>query len=225
MLVTSRVRGVSIVNISRQEKAAATRRRMVGAAYDLFCEFGYGATTMATIAERAGVAVQTLYFTFHTKDELLQEVHKRAVLGDEPGPPNQQSWFIEVVAEPDAQRAISLVVEAMSAILARVAPMLPVFHAVAAHEAGSVFREGEDRRRRGMRDLAEVILSKPGTSGTTSAIEVADILCVLLGPETYRAFVLDLGWSLPAWRRWTNNALIHDLCEPTSGSALTVGTG
>jgi AcrR family transcriptional regulator len=215
---------MSVVNTARQEKAAATRRRMVGAAYDLFCEFGYGATTMAAIAERAGVAVQTLYFTFHTKDELLQEAHKRAVPGDDPRPPNQQNWFIEVVAEPDAQRAISLVVEAMSAILARVAPMLPVFHAVATHEAGAVFREGGDRRRRGMRDLAEVILCKPGTSGTTSAGEAADILCVLLGPETYRSFVLDLGWSPEAWIHWTNNALIRDLCRTSDRQRLDAST-
>lgn len=200
------------VNTSRQEKAAATRRRMLGAAYDLFCEFGYRAATMAAIAKRAGVAVQTLYFTFHTKDQLLQAVHERAVLGDDPRPPTQQSWFIQAAAEPDPQRAISLAVEATSAILARVAPMLPVFHAVAADAAGAVFRRGEDHRRRGMRDLAELIMGKAGTSGSTSVGEAADLFYVLLGPETYRAFVLDLKWPPEAWIRWTNNALVHDLC-------------
>lgn len=203
---------MNVVNTSRQEKAAATRRRMVGAAYELFCEFGFRATTMAAIAERAGVAVQTLYFTFHTKDELLQAVHKRAVLGDDSRPPAQQTLFVEAVAEPDAERAISLIVEATAAILARVAPMLPVFHAVAADAAGEVFQRGEDRRRRGMRDLAELILGKAGTSGTTSAGEAADLLYVLLGPETYRSFVLDLGWPPEAWIRWTKNALVRDLC-------------
>ena len=62
----------AVKKISRQERAATTRRRMLDAAYDLFCEQGFRATTMDAIAQRAGVAVQTLYFTFHTKDALLQ---------------------------------------------------------------------------------------------------------------------------------------------------------
>jgi AcrR family transcriptional regulator len=212
-MITSRVVGVDVVNTSRGERAAATRRRMVSAAYGMFCEFGYRATTMAAIAERAGVAVQTLYFTFHTKDELLQEVHKGAVFGEESRAPTEQSWFAEVAAEVDAQRAISSVVEASSAILGRVAPMLPVFHAAAGDAAGAVFRRGEDRRRRHLRELADLILSKEGTSGRVSVDEAADLFYVLLGPETYRSFVLDLGWSTQAWTHWTTNALIRDLCE------------
>jgi AcrR family transcriptional regulator len=186
---------------------------MIDAAYEMFGELGYRATTMAAIAERAGVAVQTLYFTFHTKDELLQEVHKSAVFGEDSRPPKQQRWFAEVAAEVDAQRAISLAVEASASILGRVALMLPVFHAAAADAAGAVFRRGEDRRRRDMRELSELILTKKGTSRSIGADEAADLLHVLLGPETYRSFVLDLGWSPEAWIRWTSNALIRDLCE------------
>lgn len=208
---------MDVVKVSRQEKAANTRRRMVDAAYDLFCESGYRATTMAAIAERAGVAVQTLYFTFHTKDALLQEVHKHTVLGDDPTPLTRQSWFIEAVAESDAKRTIALVVEAVSVILGRVAPMLPVFHAVAGDSAGAVFLNGEDRRRRGMRDLAEIIVSKAAASENVGADEAGDVLYVLLGPETYRSFVLDLGWTPEAWVRWTAKALVRDLCETCDG--------
>ena len=66
---------------------------MLAAAYDLFCELGFRAATMDAIAERAGVAVQTLYFTFHTKDELVQAVHEWTVLGDDPVAPPLQSWY------------------------------------------------------------------------------------------------------------------------------------
>jgi len=161
--------------------------------------------------------VQTLYFTFHTKDELLQEVHKRAVLGDDLRSPTEQNWFIEAAAEPDVKRAISLVVEATSVILGRVAPMLPVFHAVAADAAGAVFRKGEDRRRRDLRNLAELILGKAGTSERVRVDEAADLFFVLLGPETYRSFVLELGWTPQAWVHWTTKALVHDLCGTCDG--------
>ena len=47
---------------------------------------------MAEVAERAAVAVQTLYFTFHTKGALLGEVFERAVLGPGELPPPLQPW-------------------------------------------------------------------------------------------------------------------------------------
>ena len=40
--------------MTRQEKAAATRRRILMAAQELFAEHGYAATTMQAIADRAG---------------------------------------------------------------------------------------------------------------------------------------------------------------------------
>ena len=64
---------------TRRDRARATRLRITRAAYDLFCERGYTATTMAEIAESAGVAVQTVYFAFHTKSELLSRTYDFAV--------------------------------------------------------------------------------------------------------------------------------------------------
>ena len=90
MIDSSTLGGVGAVKTSRGDKAAATRRRILDAAYDLFCVAGYPATTMAAIGERAGVAVQTVYFTFRTKDALLQAVHNRTVLGRDEIPPPQQ---------------------------------------------------------------------------------------------------------------------------------------
>ena len=59
--------------ISRAERTLATRRRMVLAAYDLFCANGYLGTTITAIAKEAGVAVPTVYYTFGTKAALLDE--------------------------------------------------------------------------------------------------------------------------------------------------------
>ena len=51
--------------LSRRQRAEATHWRIVKAAYTLFCEQGYAGTTMAQIAQAAGVAVQTVYFVSH----------------------------------------------------------------------------------------------------------------------------------------------------------------
>src|SRR4029079_4565169 len=73
----------SVVKITRRERAKATRRRIAVAALARFSQHGYAATTMATIAHDAGVAVQTVYFTFHTKAELL--IAALTIAGGGPG--------------------------------------------------------------------------------------------------------------------------------------------
>jgi AcrR family transcriptional regulator len=195
----------------RQAKAAATRRRMLVAAYDSFCEEGFRATTMDRIAERAEVAVQTLYFTFHTKDQLLQEVHNWTVLGDDPTPPPQQPWYLAAIDEPDARRSLGLIVAGVVVIEARVAPMLPVFHAVSADPAGEIFRHADALRREGMEGIVDVLVTKaPLRTGMTKRRAV-DLLHILMGPESYRSFVLECGWTPKQWTTWVTATLSHDL--------------
>ena len=66
---------------TRTDRALVTRRRMVRAAYDLFCERGYLGTTISEVARLAGVAVPTIYYTFGTKAVLLEESLGAAILG------------------------------------------------------------------------------------------------------------------------------------------------
>ena len=56
----------------RKERAADTRRRIAAAALELFTEHGFGGTTVAAIAERAGVSAQTVYATFGSKGAILR---------------------------------------------------------------------------------------------------------------------------------------------------------
>jgi len=203
---------VESVKPSRGDKAAATRRRIVEAAYESFCEVGFRGTTMAGIAERAGVAVQTVYFTFHTKDELLQAVHDQTVLGPDQVPPPQRDWYRAAVAERDPAAAIAHVVRGVGAILARVAPLLPVWPSVAGEPAGELFQRSEDLRRREMRNLAVTVLLPKGKRRPGLTIDQAgDVLTVLLGPPTYRTYVLELGWSPKTWATWTTDTLTRAL--------------
>ena len=79
---------------------------------------------MADIAEAAGVAVQTVYFVFHTKTEVLNSAYGLAVIGEaEPAVPQEQPWYRQALAEPEIATAVKLVVEGLSEILRRVAPL------------------------------------------------------------------------------------------------------
>jgi len=59
-----------------EELLAPTRVRLLLAAQELIEEGGYGAASVAAIAERAGVAAGTLYRHFSSKEELFVELFR-----------------------------------------------------------------------------------------------------------------------------------------------------
>lgn len=63
-----------MVALTRQQKADETRRRLFLAAVQLFTQAGYHATTVETIAARAGVAKGTFFVHFPTKDAVILEL-------------------------------------------------------------------------------------------------------------------------------------------------------
>ena len=90
----------------RADKARANRHRMRAAALALFTERGYAATSMQAIADAAGMAVQTLYFTFGTKRALLSEILDIAVAGDEePVPTLERPGVLAAIDDPDPEQS------------------------------------------------------------------------------------------------------------------------
>jgi AcrR family transcriptional regulator len=74
--------------VSRQREAGEatrreTRRQVLVAARQEFAERGYSAATVNRIAERANVAVQTLYSSWGSKRALLRGVMETSITGDD----------------------------------------------------------------------------------------------------------------------------------------------
>ena len=68
----SKHRGVDAKPLGRREKRKIeTRRALLEAAYRLFTERGYEATTMDDVADAAGVSRRTAFRYFPTKDQLV----------------------------------------------------------------------------------------------------------------------------------------------------------
>lgn len=79
---------VPVRRMSRQREAGEatrkeTRRQVLVAARMEFAERGYSAATVTRIAERANVAVQTLYSSWGSKRALLRGVMETAITGDD----------------------------------------------------------------------------------------------------------------------------------------------
>jgi len=63
-----------LMTLDTLSKGKRTRQAIEEAAYELFLEQGYSATSMRQIAERAGVALGGIYNHFAGKDEIFQEL-------------------------------------------------------------------------------------------------------------------------------------------------------
>jgi AcrR family transcriptional regulator len=201
---------------TRRERALATRRRMVGAAYRLFCEKGYVATTMEAIAREADVAVPTLYFTFRTKGAILGEALGAAVMGFvEPVGPEDSSWYAEFQAQPNARRALRILVENTTPILGRVGPLMAATYAAASDpEVTSVYELGEKRRVEGYRAIVKMLARKGGLRSGIRVARATDILLVLLGPQLFDALANGRGWSVAECNRWIVDVLSQQLLTP-----------
>jgi hypothetical protein len=99
----------------------------------------------------------------------------------------------------------------IAGIEARLAPLIPAYHAVTQDPAGAVFRHSEELRREGMNGFVETLATKTPLRRGMTRQRAADLLFVLSGPETYRAFVLEVGWTHDDWVEWVADLLTRDL--------------
>jgi AcrR family transcriptional regulator len=201
---------------SRRDRARATRLRIIHAAQRVFIASGYAGARMIDIATEAGVAVQTVYFTFHTKAELLQACYELAVLGeDDPRPPPAQPWRTAMLDARDGRAAIRRFAEGNSAIAARVALLDDVVRS-AAHEpdAIQVRDHNEQLRRDGYRRIVDHLAGRFGLPAQLDPEDAVDILLTLAGPATYRALVADYGWPHDRFVDWLATTLSQQLLAP-----------
>jgi AcrR family transcriptional regulator len=198
---------------SRRDRARATRLRILHAAHALFVERGYTGTRMADVAERAGVAVQTVYFTFHTKAELLQNCYDLAVLGeDDPRPPQQQEWYRRMLSARSGTAALRLFASGNGEICARIAVLDDVTRS-ASHEpeAVAVRANGERLRRDGMQEIARHLDDRFGLRAGLDLDRATDVLLTLSGGAVYRALVVDYGWTQEQYVDWVAATLADQL--------------
>src|SRR5258705_3928771 len=131
------------------EKSRQTRQRIVRAAGELFVERGYGATTLQGVAERAGVAVQTIYFAFGNKPSLLKELVDVTIAGDdEPIATMSRPWFTDTLAANTGVAQLRAHVHGTRQILQRVAPILDMLRSAAALDPSiaSMWQQDTDPR-------------------------------------------------------------------------------
>lgn len=197
-----------------KEPVTRAREKILKAAAALFIRNGYSATTVEMIAEEAGVAIQTVYFTFRHKKSILKELVDLNVAGDDqPVPTLERTWVREAVEEPDATLQLKLQVKAAGQIYRRVAPLLAVIARAADSDqtAADMWATNQEQRRIVQRKLMLALKRKTSLRTGLTLAKAVDAAYVTLGPEVYNLLVLQQGWSTPEWERWALRSLTAEL--------------
>ncbi|GAA2755854.1 TetR/AcrR family transcriptional regulator [Actinopolymorpha rutila] len=200
----------------RAQQAQRTRQKVVAAARELFISQGYGATTLQEIADRAGVSVQTIYFSFGNKGSVLKEVVDTSVAGDdEPVATMDRPWFREAIDQPSAAEQLEAHVHGTRRILDRVAPITEMVRTAALTNPDllDLWERDANPRHVVQTAAAQALASKPDAVSDLSVAEIADRLYGVLSPELYLLLVRDRGWEPGDWESWALDTLRHQLCR------------
>jgi AcrR family transcriptional regulator len=193
----------------RKQQAAQTRADVLAAAVRCFDESGWGGTTVADIAEAAGVAIETVYSGFGSKKALLLGAADAAVVGDaEPIPLVDRPEFRSMGEGPVGDRLQA----AMDVVADSNERTWGIWRAVGEaaqkdDELRAWIIDAERRRRVDTEKGLEGIFERPVPA------PMLDALCILLGQEPYRTLVVERGTSRRDYQRLMAEATLRLLGE------------
>lgn len=193
----------------RTEQAAATRRRVLEAAAECFAERGYAGTSLAEIAARAGVSLETVKAN-GPKRGLLLGAFEQAFAGTEGQPVSDSDLGTALRDIPDPGEYLAIVARFIAAANARTSVLWTEFLS-AANADDHIAAELDGllaRRRNEYRALAGLLAERGiGQGGEADAAA----LSFLWSPEGHQQLVLQSGWPLPDYEQWLIDAAQRQL--------------
>jgi AcrR family transcriptional regulator len=173
---------------------------------------GYATTTIASIAEDAGVSADTIYKSFGGKPGLVRAIRAQALRGAGPVPAEARSDDLHSGARSGRE-----IIEAWGRLAAevapRVAPVLLLIRSAAATdpEVETLLEEMDADRLRRMTDNARRLRDGGHLRPGMTVAKAADILWTYSAPELYELMVLRRGWSPARHGRFIAEAMIAAL--------------
>jgi AcrR family transcriptional regulator len=194
----------------RRKQAQETRRTILEAARRLFLERGYASTTMASVAEGAGVSVEAVYKAFSNKAGLVKAVFDVAIVGDDkPIPMLQRARVARMRAEPDARRKFEMYGEHLAEAGSRAGALqLLIRSAAEGHpDAAKVWDQMVAEHLTGMTEFARHLHDGEHLRPDLSVDDARDILWTYSSVELYDLLVIRRGWDPERYGGWIAEAL------------------
>jgi len=198
----------------RREQAAATRRRILEAAQELFERDGYAATSMAAIASSAEVSLKTVYLAFETKSGLLRALWHLLLRGDRDSVPvGDQRWYREVLEEPDPARQMRLNMRNSRRVKVRAGALMEVIRdaASAEPEIGVLWERIQTEFHANQLAVVQNLADKRALRPGLDVAAASDVLWGLNHPSLYWLLVGERGWAPDRYERWLGDLLCAQL--------------
>jgi AcrR family transcriptional regulator len=198
----------------RRERARARRRAVVVAAKELFEREGFRPTTIAAIAERAGVSAESIYKNFGTKAALAKAVFDFVIAGDDaPVPVWQRPDADAIRAQPDVGRKIVMYTRGLAARQHRSAKVQILIRDGGHTDESlvSVWQQLLAERLNGMTMLGRHLLESGQLRDGIELAEVRDVLWTYTAVELYELLVLERGWPVDRYAQWLGDAMTAGL--------------
>jgi AcrR family transcriptional regulator len=194
----------------REEQARRTRERILAAARETFRTKGYGATTLADIANAAGVAEPTVRATFKTKPNLVEHLLRLAIRGEVTDRQLQdREAFQQVLAATDPNTLLDRHADLAATIHRRSWDVMEIAHGAASTDPAIAELYEQRRRARltNQRTVAKRLAELGALPEQTSVETAADLLWLYTAPEIYRMLVIERKWSPDRYREWFRAAV------------------
>jgi AcrR family transcriptional regulator len=194
----------------RREQARARRRAVVVAARVLFERDGFRPTTIAAVAERAGVSAESIYKGFGTKAALAKAVFDLVVAGDdEPVPVWRRSEADAIRVEPDVRRKIVMYTRGLAARQQRSAKVQILIRdgAHTDESLAALWQQLLAERLTGMTMLGRHLIESGQLREGIELDEVRDVLWTYTAVELYELLVVERGWPLDRYADWIGRAV------------------
>ncbi|MDQ3176208.1 MAG: TetR/AcrR family transcriptional regulator [Actinomycetota bacterium] len=194
----------------RRAQAEENRSAIVRAARDLFIEQGYGRTTIADIADAAGVSVETIYSAFRNKPTLLHKAWDITVGGDDQDVVfHERPEVVAIRNEPDLAERLMLHAAFSTKTAMRIAPFqLMVQSAAEAEPAAAAMLEEIGRQR-----LAGMTVMAAGAATTQQLAvteeECRDVIWSMTDGMLWHRLVNERGWSNERFAEWLGGMWVH----------------
>ncbi len=198
----------------RRARAEETRRRIAAAALELFAAHGFSGTTVAGIAEGAGVSAPTVYATFGSKGAIV-----RALLEQMEDNADVAEWSERIDSELDPQRKLAAFAQWSRVLFSSSKVVIAAADGAVSDPAIVELRdEGNRHRREGLRDLISALAGAAALAADLTEREALDRAWMLTGVELYLNATNGCGWSDDEYEHWLAALLQEQLLERPTGS-------
>ena len=198
----------SYVSSLRTEQAEATRTRIIAAAAACFSESGWSGTTLAQIADRAGVTPQAVHLSVGSKPALLMAALGQAIGGaDAERPQFERALFHDALRDDstNAERARAFAA-AIAAIHEQAGSLFEVLAQAEQTDPDLRRRRAEIKDRR--LDLVRGLVRGSGRRRGAAFDRLVDVIYALSSTSLHNEFA-SRGWTGKAYQNWLTDELIR----------------